>query len=88
VTVRITERGRANYYLVRREWAKAVATAADDDATNLDAALQQPVRFQNSAGLRDLRFSGCGFVLVDEDAEDWSTPVGFQNPVTAADLRI
>ncbi|GAA3810814.1 hypothetical protein GCM10022403_050750 [Streptomyces coacervatus] len=39
VTVHVTEHGRANYALVRREWAAAVSTAADHDATHLDAAL-------------------------------------------------
>jgi DNA-binding MarR family transcriptional regulator len=39
VTVHTTERGRANYALVRREWAAAVSVAADHDTTHLDAAL-------------------------------------------------
>ncbi|HEX6356641.1 MarR family winged helix-turn-helix transcriptional regulator [Actinophytocola sp.] len=39
VTVHVTEHGRANYDLVRREWATAVAAAAGHDTTNLDAAL-------------------------------------------------
>ena len=39
VTVRLTERGAANYALVRREWAAAVSKAAASDASNLDAAL-------------------------------------------------
>lgn len=39
VTVHVTERGRANYSLVRQEWATAVATAAGHDTANLDAAL-------------------------------------------------
>jgi DNA-binding MarR family transcriptional regulator len=39
VTVRITEHGRDNYALVRREWATAVSAAADHDAVHLDAAL-------------------------------------------------
>ncbi|MEV0634985.1 MarR family transcriptional regulator [Streptomyces sp. NPDC050619] len=38
VTVHTTERGRANYALVRREWATAVAAAAGHDARHLDAA--------------------------------------------------
>jgi DNA-binding MarR family transcriptional regulator len=39
VTVHVTDRGRANYALVRQEWATAVATAAAHDTTNLNAAL-------------------------------------------------
>lgn len=39
VTVHATEHGRANYALVRREWATAVSAAADRDATHLDAAI-------------------------------------------------
>lgn len=39
VTVHVTERGRANYALVRREWAAAVSAAANHDSTHLDAAL-------------------------------------------------
>jgi DNA-binding MarR family transcriptional regulator len=39
VTVSPTERGRTNYALVRHEWGAAVAAAADNDTTNLDAAL-------------------------------------------------
>ena len=39
VTVSPTDRGRANYVRVRREWATAVRRAAADDATHLDAAL-------------------------------------------------
>jgi DNA-binding MarR family transcriptional regulator len=39
VTVSPTERGRSNYTLVRHEWATAVAAAAGEDTTNLDAAL-------------------------------------------------
>ncbi|MFD3500546.1 MarR family winged helix-turn-helix transcriptional regulator [Streptomyces sp. NPDC058676] len=39
VTVHTTDHGRANYALVRREWANAVSAAADHDATHLDAAL-------------------------------------------------
>jgi DNA-binding MarR family transcriptional regulator len=39
VTVRLTEAGRRNYLLVRREWAAAVAKAAENDARPLDEAL-------------------------------------------------
>ena len=39
VSVSPTERGHANYTLVRHEWAAAVATAANNDTTHLDAAL-------------------------------------------------
>ncbi|MGY4740383.1 MarR family winged helix-turn-helix transcriptional regulator [Streptomyces sp. ATMOS53] len=39
VTVHITELGRTNYALVRREWATAVSAAADHDTTHLDATL-------------------------------------------------
>ena len=39
VTVHTTERGRANYALVRGEWAAAVSAAAGHDTTRLDAAL-------------------------------------------------
>lgn len=39
VTVSPTDRGHANYTLVRHEWAVAVATAADFDKTHLNAAL-------------------------------------------------
>ncbi|WP_256333595.1 MarR family winged helix-turn-helix transcriptional regulator [Streptomyces sp. cf386] len=39
VTVHVTEHGRANYALVRREWAAAVSAAAHHDSTHLDAAL-------------------------------------------------
>ncbi|MFF7889977.1 MarR family winged helix-turn-helix transcriptional regulator [Streptomyces sp. NPDC020794] len=39
VTVHTTERGRANYALVRQEWAAAVSEAADHDTEHLDAAL-------------------------------------------------
>lgn len=39
VTVHVTEHGRANYALVRREWAAAVSAAADHDSAHLDAAL-------------------------------------------------
>jgi DNA-binding MarR family transcriptional regulator len=38
VTVHVTERGRANYTLVRREWATAVS-AAGHETGNLDPAL-------------------------------------------------
>jgi DNA-binding MarR family transcriptional regulator len=39
VTVHLTERGSDNYALVRREWATAVSMAAENDTSNLDAAL-------------------------------------------------
>ncbi|WP_328522988.1 MarR family winged helix-turn-helix transcriptional regulator [Kribbella sp. NBC_00359] len=39
VTVSPTEHGRANYTLARREWATAVADAADSDDTHLDDAI-------------------------------------------------
>jgi DNA-binding MarR family transcriptional regulator len=39
VTVSATERGRANFALVRQQWAAAVAAAAGHDTTHLDAAL-------------------------------------------------
>ncbi|MFI9169204.1 MarR family winged helix-turn-helix transcriptional regulator [Streptomyces lincolnensis] len=39
VTVHVTDHGRANYALVRREWAATVSAAAGHDATRLDAAL-------------------------------------------------
>ncbi|WP_405620939.1 MarR family winged helix-turn-helix transcriptional regulator [Streptomyces sp. NBC_00076] len=39
VTVHTTEHGRANYALVRREWATAVSGATDHDTAHLDAAL-------------------------------------------------
>jgi DNA-binding MarR family transcriptional regulator len=39
VTVRATEHGRANYALVRREWAAAVSAAAGQSTGDLDAAL-------------------------------------------------
>lgn len=39
VTVHLTELGRANYTLVRREWATAVSAAAGHDTGNLAAAL-------------------------------------------------
>ncbi len=39
VTVSPTERGRCNYTRVRHERATAVAAAAGEDTTNLDAAL-------------------------------------------------
>lgn len=39
VTVHVTDHGRANYELVRQEWATAVAEAAAHDTGNLDAAL-------------------------------------------------
>lgn len=39
VTVHLTERGKTNYTLVRREWGTAVSAAAGGDPRNLDAAL-------------------------------------------------
>jgi DNA-binding MarR family transcriptional regulator len=39
VTVRLTEAGRRNYLVVRREWAAAVAKAIENDARGLDGAL-------------------------------------------------
>ncbi|GAA4710939.1 hypothetical protein GCM10023263_58650 [Phytohabitans rumicis] len=39
VTVSPTDHGRANYALVRGEWATTVAAAADHDTAHLDAAL-------------------------------------------------
>jgi DNA-binding MarR family transcriptional regulator len=39
VTVHATDHGRANYALVRREWAAAVSAAAHHDSTHLDATL-------------------------------------------------
>jgi DNA-binding MarR family transcriptional regulator len=39
VTVHVTDRGRANYDLVRQEWATAVASAAGHDTGDLDATL-------------------------------------------------
>jgi DNA-binding MarR family transcriptional regulator len=39
VTVVLTDRGRTNYALVRREWAAAVSAAAGANPANLDAAL-------------------------------------------------
>ena len=39
-TIHTTERGRANYALVRREWAEAVATAGGRANADLDAALE------------------------------------------------
>jgi DNA-binding MarR family transcriptional regulator len=39
ITVHPTDQGRANYALVRSEWAEAVSTAAGGDAKDLDAAL-------------------------------------------------
>lgn len=38
-TIHITAHGRANYALVREEWGAAVAAAAHEDETHLDAAL-------------------------------------------------
>jgi hypothetical protein len=37
--VHLTESGRTNYTIVRREWGEAVRAAADSHTTNLDAAL-------------------------------------------------
>src|SRR5262245_5804097 len=39
VTVRLTEAGRRNYLVVRREWAAAVAKAVKNDTRSLDGAL-------------------------------------------------
>jgi DNA-binding MarR family transcriptional regulator len=39
VTVRLTEAGRRNYLVVRREWAAAVAEAVENDTRGLDGAL-------------------------------------------------
>jgi DNA-binding MarR family transcriptional regulator len=39
VTVRPTGHGESNYALVRQEWAAAVCTAADGDASGLNPAL-------------------------------------------------
>lgn len=39
VTVHLTERGKTNYSLVRREWGTAVSAAAGYDTRNLTAAL-------------------------------------------------
>jgi DNA-binding MarR family transcriptional regulator len=49
VTVHLTERGQANYALVRREWAAAVSAAAGGDTRNLRAALSLLTRVE--AGL-------------------------------------
>ena len=38
-TIHTTEHGRANYAVVRREWAEAVSTAAERDSAHLDSAL-------------------------------------------------
>ena len=38
VTVRLTEAGRRNYLVVRREWAAAVAQAVENDTRGLDGA--------------------------------------------------
>ncbi|MGN9838288.1 MarR family winged helix-turn-helix transcriptional regulator [Nonomuraea sp. H19] len=40
VTVHLTERGKANYAIVRQEWAAEVSAAAGRDTGDLDAALQ------------------------------------------------
>jgi DNA-binding MarR family transcriptional regulator len=53
VTVRLTERGAANYALVRREWAAAVCKAAAKGARNLDAVLG--VLGEIEAGLIEMR---------------------------------
>ena len=39
ITVRLTEAGRRNYMIVRREWAAAVAKAVENDTRGLDGAL-------------------------------------------------
>ncbi|WP_247783557.1 MarR family transcriptional regulator [Bradyrhizobium sp. 170] len=39
VTVRLTEAGRRNYMIVRREWAAAVAKAAENDTRGLEGTL-------------------------------------------------
>jgi DNA-binding MarR family transcriptional regulator len=39
VTVRLTERGRRNYLVVRGEWAATVARAVENDTRGLDGAL-------------------------------------------------
>lgn len=39
ITVSATDEGRANYALVRHEWATEVAEAAGHDAADLDAAI-------------------------------------------------
>ncbi|MER5185323.1 MarR family transcriptional regulator [Streptomyces sp. NPDC002896] len=39
VTVHMTERGEANYLLVRQEWAGAVSTAAGGDTRELETTL-------------------------------------------------
>jgi DNA-binding MarR family transcriptional regulator len=39
VTVRLTEAGRRNYLVVRREWATAVSKAVENDTRALDGAL-------------------------------------------------
>jgi DNA-binding MarR family transcriptional regulator len=39
VTVRLTDRGRTNYHLVRQDWAATVSAAAGGDTTNLEAVL-------------------------------------------------
>jgi DNA-binding MarR family transcriptional regulator len=53
VTVRLTERGAANYALVRREWAAAVAKAGSNGVGNLDAALGLLAEIE--AGLIEMR---------------------------------
>jgi DNA-binding MarR family transcriptional regulator len=39
VVIHLTERGRTNYDVARREWAAAVSAAAGDDSSDLDAAV-------------------------------------------------
>ncbi|TRO57418.1 MarR family winged helix-turn-helix transcriptional regulator [Streptomyces sp. IB201691-2A2] len=53
ITVHTTEHGRANYALVRQEWAAAVSAAAGHDATHLDATLTLLTAVE--AGLTSLR---------------------------------
>lgn len=40
VTVHATKRGKSNYTLARREWARAVSTAAGTDTGDLDTTLR------------------------------------------------
>lgn len=53
VTVHLTQRGSSNYASARREWATAVATAAESETSNLDAALRLLDKIQ--AGLVKMR---------------------------------
>jgi DNA-binding MarR family transcriptional regulator len=53
ITVRLTERGRRNYLVVRGEWAAAVAKAAENDTRRLDGALS--VLKEIAAGLIAMR---------------------------------